>query len=356
MKNKYIAYLHSCWLSHAELTDIFSVETSSEGFYNSLSNGILEKYIKNTNRRGEVLEKYNILKTQYIDSVLEKLWVETIILSDDNYPENLKNIPHTPYVLYVRWSIPKQDMFGVVWSRKISSYGKKVISQIVPEVSNIFPIVSGWAAWCDTCAHKSALDSWNPTVVVVGTWINETYPVSNEKLFNQIVDAWWAVVSIFRVWEPGNPYNFPVRNEIVVWLSRWVLVVEAQVKSWSLITAWLTLDLGKDLFSIPWEITSSWSGGTNMLIKKWEAKCVTESLDILEEYNVLIKQSAHKKELPLLDDIESKIYECISSQDMDIDSLVTHLNIESRVVVMKLSLLELKKIIKKDISWKYILS
>lgn len=355
MKNIYIAYLHSCWLSHIELTDIFSVVSSTEKFYNNLNSESLAKYVRNSDRRGKILENHSKLKTRYIDGVLEKLEVKIIILSDEDYPENLKNIPHTPYILYVRGKIPKEDMFGVVGSRKISSYGKRVISQIVPDVSKIFPIVSGGAAGCDTYAHKSALESWNTTIVVVGTGIDETYPVSNEKLFTQIANAWWAIVSIFRIWEPGNPYNFPVRNEIVVWLSRWILVVEAQRKSGSLITVWLCLDLWKDLFATPGDITSSGSGWTNNLIKKWEAKCVTESLDILEEYDVLIKQSAHKKQLPLLDELESQIYQLISQEECDIDTLVRKIDKESRTIAMKLSLLELKNIIKKDISWKYIL-
>lgn len=247
-------------------------------------------------------------------------------------------------------------MFWVVGSRKITSYGKSVISQIVPDISQVFPIVSGWAAWCDTYAHKSALDTWNTTIVVVGTWIDQTYPVSNEKLFTEIVQSWWAVISIFRIWEPGNPYNFPVRNEVVVWLCRGVLVVEAKKKSGSLITSRLALDLGKDLFSIPWSITSLASTGTNLLIKKGEAKCVTESIDILEEYDVLIKQSSHKDKIPLLDNIETEIYALISSEHIGIDALSYELGYPSNEISMKISLLELRGIIKKDISGKYLLA
>ena len=226
---------------------------------------------------------------------------------------------------------------------------------MVPDISKVFPIVSGWAAGCDTYAHKAALESWSSTVVVVWTGIDETYPVSNQGLFTQIVESGGAVVSIFRVWEPGNPYNFPVRNEIVVWLSRGILVIEAQVKSGSLITAGLSLDLGRDLFAVPWEVTGLGSGGTNNLIKNGEAKCVTCSLDVLEEYDALIKRSLHKHVLPDLDKLEWEIYALISQQDQDIDALSTALHLTSQQVTMKLSLLELKKIIKKDISGKYIL-
>lgn len=355
MNTTYIAYLHACGVSHLELTEIFEDKKDSKGFYKSLSDRILEKYVKNIERRGKILENYAKLKTHYIDEVIVRLWVDIIILHDTRYPESLKNIPHAPFLLYVRGEIPTWDMFWVVGSRKITEYGKKVIAKVVPDISKIFPIVSGWAAWCDSEAHKITLKSWAKTIVVVGTWIDQTYPVSNERLFDEVVEKWWAIVSIFRIWEPGNPYNFPVRNEIVVWLSRWILVVEAKEKSGSLITANLALDLWKDLFSVPWEITSQSSGGTNMLIKKWEAKCVTSSMDILEEYNILIKQSAHKNQLPLLDAMETEIYKHISETDKSIDELVEILWITSSAIGIKISMLELKNIIKKSLSGKYTL-
>jgi len=353
MKNKFIVYLHSCWLSQLELTEIFSVETSAEEFYNSLNEHTLEKYVKNHDRREKIIENYSKLKTVHINTVLEKLNVNVIILWDDNYPENLKNIPHTPFVLYVRWNIPTTDMFGVVGSRKISEYWKKVIHNLVPEISKVFPIVSGWAAGCDSYAHKSSINSWNPTVVVVWTGIDEYYPVSNEKLFHSVVDSGWAVVSIFRIGEPWNPYNFPVRNEIVVWLSKWVLIIEAKEKSWSMITAWLTLDLWKDLYSVPWDIFSSNNAWTNTLIRNWEAKCVTSSIDILEEYNIEVKKSIHKSSLEFSDSIEQCIYESISWAAQNIDSLSDSLEITTQILLPKISMLELKWVIKKDLLWNY---
>ena len=355
-ENMYVAYLHSCGLSQKELTNIFTVEDSAESFFKWLCEERLHNYVNSSLRRKNILEKYSSLNTKNLDSVIEKLWVKVIVLWESEYPESLKNIPHTPYILYVRWNIPTWDMFGVVGARKITSYGKKVIDKIVPDIAKIFPIVSGGAAGCDTEAHKTTLHAWEKTVVVVGTGIDECYPVWNEKLFSQIVQAWGAIISIFRIWEPWNPYNFPVRNEIVVGLSRWILVVEAKEKSGSLITAWLCLDLWKDLFAIPGDITLVNSRGTNTLIKKWEAKSVAESFDILEEYDVLMKQSSHKDQLPLLDELESQIYQLISQEEQDADSLNQKLEISASELMVKISMLELKKLIKKNLAWKYMIA
>lgn len=353
MDKKYIAYLHACGLSQLELTNIFSWDENPRDFFDYLSHENLEKFVSSRDRRGKILENYFQLKTQYIDSVIEKLGVDIIILWESNYPESLKNIPHTPYVLYVRGKIPEWDMFWVVWSRKISEYGKKVIQNIVPDVSRIFPVVSGWAAGCDTYAHRACIDSWNSTVVVVWTGIDQTYPVSNEKLFTSVAESSGAIISIFRIWEPGNPYNFPVRNEIVVWLSRGILVVEAQEKSGSLITAWLALDLWKDLFSVPWDILSPNYIGTNNLIKRWEAKCVLQSADILEEYDIAIKQIKHKDVLVFSDSLEEVIYNSLSTHCANIDLLSQRLGIDTKDLLIKTSLLELKWVIKKDIFWSY---
>lgn len=355
MKEKnYIAYIHACWVSQWELTSIFEKgRENAKIFFEEMSDITLWKYISNQNRRQEILEYYAKLDTKKIDALLEKLEIQLICLWDDNYPQLLKNITHTPYILYVRWTLPESEMFWVVGSRKISSYGSKCIEKIIPELSKVFTIVSGWALGCDSAAHKTTLQHGWKTIVVVGTGIDKTYPASNAKLFEEVILSWGALISIFRLGEPGNPYNFPIRNEIVVWLSKWVLVIEAKEKSWSLITAWLCLDYWKDLFSIPWDITMQNSSGTNKLIKSGEAKCVTESLDILEEYNILVKKQSYSNQIPLLDELESQIFSLVSWESLNIDDLIEILYKNPSEIMMKMSLLELKWIVKKDISGKY---
>lgn len=288
-------------------------------------------------------------------STLEKYSVNLIVRNDKWYPEGLKNIPHSPFILYVRWEIPNGDMFWVVGSRKISPYWKIAIERLVPEISHVFPIVSGGAAGCDSFAHSESLKAQNKTVVVVGTGIDQTYPVSNEKLFDEVANGNGAIISIFRVWEPWNPYNFPVRNEIVVWLSKWILVIEASERSWSLITANLALDMWKDLFSLPWDITRSTSSWTNSLITSWAAKCVSDVSSVLEEYDINVKQSSHKSVLPNLSSQEEEIYKIISIIPIGSDDISEKLLKKPHEINTALSMLELKWLIKKDLSGVYML-
>ena len=179
------------------------------------------------------------------------------------------------------------------------------------------------------------------------------YPAKNAKLFSEIIARWGAVISIFPIGEEAMPYNFPIRNEIVVGLSRWVLVVEAKEKSGSLITAGLCLDMGRDLFSVPWDILKPQHKGTNTLIKKWEAKCVLSAEDILEEYDILLKKSTHSDQLPLLSHMEQAIYTELSSQALSIDELWLALSKSPSELSVSLSLLELKWLICKQISGKF---
>lgn len=112
----------------------------------------------------------------------------------------------------------------------------------------------------------------------------------NSSLFQKALSQNSGILSIFPLGEPGNSYNFPQRNEIISGLSLGTLVVEAGEKSGTLITAQLTLDQGRELFAIPGEIEKQNSLGCNLLIKKGEAKIVTTSEDILEEFSFQVQK------------------------------------------------------------------
>lgn len=354
----YLAYLHTLWLNHSDFFEIFeNSDISPKYVFENMSEELLVKYISSADKREKILEKYKKINIVKLQKILTSLKVQIITVQDTDFPESLKQIPHCPYLLYVRGNLPKWDAFGVVGSRSISSYGKKCIAKLIPDLTKVFTIVSGGALGCDTEAHKVAMQSWGKTIIVTGTGIEQTYPIKNTAVFEEIIekDA-GAIVSIFPLGEEPMPYNFPIRNEIVVGFSKGVLVVEAKEKSGSLITAGLCLDMWRDLFAVPWDITLPGSSGTNMLIKQGSAKCVTESMDILEEYNLLVKSSAHKPQLPLLDGVESQLYMALTQEECTVNFLVEKLQIHTGEVMWKLALLELKGLVKKNITWKYTLT
>ena len=352
----YLALLHSLGISQKKLRIIFGEnllgrEESYKEFYEKLDYKVLASFWVRKNEIENVLKRKQTVKLEFIQKKLEARSVKIITLRDMEYPKELKNISNSPYIIYVRGKLPEWPKIAVVGARKISSYGKKVIEHIVPEVSRYFPIVSGWAFGCDTCAHDETLKSWNTTISVVGTSICEDYPTGNKKMYDEIVEKGWAVLSIFPVGVPGNAYNFPIRNEIVAGLSVWILVVEAKHRSGSLITAKLALDLWKDLFAIPWEIFKSNSAGCNDLIRNGEAKPVSESAHILEEYNCknIVQDSLEKSQekMSFDSDIEEKIYNALLLEALSSDDLAQKLEIDISTLAFSLSMLEIKGLIRK---------
>ncbi len=353
---KYLALLHNIWISQNKLNSIFENNSCYEDFYNNISFETLKKAGIRENQIAFILEQRQKFDLKYIEKQLKKRNSRIITKFDLDFPENLKNIPNSPYLLYVRWVLDNSPSFAVVGSRKITSYWKSVIEKIVPELSAYFVIISWGAYGCDTEAHKSTLKAWNKTIAFVWTWINIDYPVWNEKFYDEIVEKWWAVVSVFPFEEVWNPYNFPIRNELVAWISSWVLLVEAQEKSWSLITAQLALDLWKDLFAIPWDIFRSNSSWTNKLISTWQAKLVTNVFDILSEYNF---KKEEKKEESLVtkikfdNELDKKIYDILILEALSSNDICKKLNLDISAVSFRLSMMEISWIIKSSLWWKY---
>ena len=354
----YLACLHSIWISHKKFYSIFcdnlfKIEKNYKKFYEELNQETLLNFSFKESEIKNILKRKKDLNVNFIKQKLEERNVEIIINYEEEYPVELKNIASSPYFIYIRWKIPKWPKIAVVGSRNITSYWKKVIEKIVPDISRYFTIVSWWAYGVDTESHIKTMQAWNKTIAVIGTSISEDYPTWNKKMYDDIIKNNWAIISIFPIWVPGNSYNFPIRNEIVAGLSSWVIIVEAREKSGSLITAKLALDLWKDLFAVPGEIFKNNSIGCNNLIKVWEAKLVNSSMDILEEYNFSkTKKQEEKQKIIFQDELEEKIYNALLLESYTADELVKKFKLDISTISFKLSMLEINWLIKKTLWWK----
>lgn len=350
----YLAFLHYIWISQKKLGLIFENNENYEEVLINLNYAFLKRYKIREDYIKNILERKNTKNIDLIEKKLIERNVKLITINDTGYPRSLREISNPPFLLYLRWKLDNSPKIAIVWARNITQYWKNVISKIVPELSSYFTIVSWGAAWCDTWAHNETLNISNITIAVIGTWIDNDYPVPNTRMYNEIVEKGWAVISIFPIWEVWNPYNFPVRNEIVAWLSVWTIVVEAKQRSWSLITAQLTLDLGRDLFAIPWDIFKWNSAGCNNLIKTGQAKMVVKLEDVLEEYNCANgKNNIDKTWIKFDDEIEKDIYNILLLESLSIDELSKKLKLDTKTLSFKLSFMEIKQFVKKIWWWKY---
>lgn len=193
-----------------------------------------------------------------------------IIDYDDNrYPKRLKEIINPPAVLYVDGDLPDMDnlaVIGVVGTRRASDYAIKVTHIMSRGATDAgLLIVSGGALGVDTAAHKGALMAGGKTVAVLGCGLGTSYLNENKSLRDTIKHN-GALVTEYPPFTRASRTTFPMRNRIISGLSVGVLVVEAGVKSGSLITANFALEQGRDVFAIPASVLSLDFAGTNKLI------------------------------------------------------------------------------------------
>jgi DNA processing protein len=220
-----------------------------------------------------------------------------VVLGDPAYPTSLLTIEDPPLMLYLlgdaQFMSPGlanslSQSIAVVGSRNPTPQGAANARHFSKAMADAgLTVVSGLALGVDTAAHEGALDSATPgdprlaTVAVVGTGLDRVYPKENRALAHRIAQH-GLLISEYPLGTPPLPSNFPKRNRIIAGLAQGTLVVEAALKSGSLITARLTAEQGKEVFAIPGSIHSTQARGCHALIKQG-AKLVESAQDVLEE-------------------------------------------------------------------------
>ena len=219
-----------------------------------------------------------------------------LALGDACYPLSLLQIEDPPLLLYAmaspdiwqtQWLASSVDRcIAVVGSRNPTPQGGQNARHFARTLAqNGLTIVSGLALGVDGAAHEGALDGADPaqcaTIAVVGTGLDRVYPKQHHDLARRIAQH-GILLSEYALGTAAMPANFPKRNRIIAGLARGTLVVEAALRSGSLITARLAAEQGKDVFAIPGSIHSTQARGCHALIRQG-AKLVESAEDILEE-------------------------------------------------------------------------
>lgn len=200
------------------------------------------------------------------------------------YPERLRQIPDPPIVLWIRGCVQALDApaVAIVGSRTATPTGISVATRLGRELSAAgLVVVSGLARGVDAAAHRGALDGSGRTVAVLGSGADVIYPAEHASLARQILER-GAIVSELAPGTPPRPGHFPLRNRIISGLARAVVVVEASLKSGSLITAKAALEQGRDVLAVPGNVISGRHRGCHALIKDG-ARLVETVEDVLDE-------------------------------------------------------------------------
>lgn len=284
--------------------------------------------------------------------------IRVITLKDKDYPQNLKNIPDPPPVLYVKGDLTKEDnqAIAIVGSRRASIYGIFCAQKFAAGLAELgITIVSGMARGIDTASHRAALKARGRTIAVLGSGLANIYPAENKELFNEIVNN-GAVISEFPMLTKPLAYNFPRRNRIISGLSLGVVVVEAARNSGALITANSALEQGREVFAVPGKVDSANSQGVNELIKQG-AKLTTSIEDILEEIDLKLKDNLRESRRGLpkpaktvqkqLSAEENLLLGLIDKSPRHIEEIIAESKLEVSRVMADLMQLEMRHIIRQ---------
>lgn len=210
--------------------------------------------------------------------------------SDDRYPDMLRTLVNPPLFLLGigNPNLLTRTGVAVVGSRSPTHSGGEIAESLSAGISDQgLTIVSGLARGIDGRAHKGGLQGVGRTTAVVATGVDICYPKRHQALRQRIIDEGGCVISEFWLGMPPRKHQFPQRNRIIAALSSVTLVVEANIRSGSLITANLAADMGRDVMAVPGSIRNPLAEGCHHLIQQG-AKLVTTVNDVVEEIQPVV--------------------------------------------------------------------
>lgn len=275
-------------------------------------------------------------------------------LTPKKFPKRLLEIPDPPEKLYLKGELPpeKYKYLCVVGSRKYSEYGKQAVEKLISGLRG-YPIVivSGLALGIDSIAHRAALDADLKTIAVPGSGLdpNVLYPASHRQLAEKIVASGSCLLSEFEPDFRPTAYSFPQRNRIMAGLSDAVLIVEAELRSGTLITSKFATEYNRDVLTIPGSIFSRTSAGPHMLLRLG-ATPVTSSMELLEALG--FESLANNLNLAPRSYVdcssEEKKVIALLSEPKPRDELIRALGIGARDATILLSMMEIRGLIKES--------
>ena len=262
--------------------------------------------------------------------------------ADSEYPQTLLQTADPPPLLYVkgRLELLQQQALAIVGSRHATPQGAKDAESFAHALSDAgYTIVSGLALGIDAAAHRGGLLGRGSTVAVVGTGLDIVYPARNRELAHRLAEQ-GAIISEFPLTTPSLAQNFPRRNRIISGLARGVLVVEAALKSGSLITARLAAEQGREVFAMPGTIHSPLAKGCHSLLKQG-AKLVESAQDILEELGHFSLASTRSPETTEKSGEHEEFLRQLGARPCGVDTLVSRTGLTAERVCAILLELEL---------------
>ena len=275
--------------------------------------------------------------------------IQVINLGDERYPYLLSEVKSPPACLYLLGSVSvlaQRDLVAVVGTRNISDYGIRVLHEIIPPLVKAGAvIVSGLAYGVDALSQQLALKHGGQCIAVLGSGLDTIYPRENTPLAREIVSNGGALVSELPVGTMPLAQHFPARNRIISGLAKATLVIEAQEKSGSLITANFALKQKRKVLAVPGSIFNPNQKGTNQLVNEGAVPILSVS-GLLEHLNLNGENDAlQDRSISFATPEEKLIYE-ILQEAHNLEEISRSTNLSATAISRTISLMELNGLIK----------
>ncbi|PMC38424.1 DNA-protecting protein DprA [Bacillus sp. UMB0899] len=286
MNKRLFLLAHCKGVSQQILRKMMKVDPTLELFFH-LKDHEWEAYFQlNKERIKAIKEEYHSMSFIELEKQYKKDNIMFLSLYDQAYPPLLKEISDPPPFLFYKGDIAlshSAQIISVVGTRNPNHYGKSALNFIIkPLIVNNWVIVSGLANGIDAMAHTLSINQKGKTIAVIAGGFYHLYPKQNQTLAEQIMTS-HLILSEHAPSTPPQRWHFPMRNRIISGLSKGTIIIQAQKRSGSLITAQQALDQNREVFAVPGSIFDEYSGGTNDLIQNG-AKLVQDVSHIIEEF------------------------------------------------------------------------
>ena len=275
-------------------------------------------------------------------------------LQKKEFPKALLEIPQPPEQLFIIGELPKEELIylSIVGSRKFSLYGKEVCEKIIAGLKGYpIAIVSGFAMGIDTIAHKKAIEVGLKTLVFPGSGLSDEamYPKTNVSFIKKVIESGGCLISEFEPDFKATHWSFPMRNRLMAGISKAVLIIEAEERSGTLITARLATEYNRDVLVVPGSIFSPNAKGVNRLIREG-ATPITCPKDVLEALGFAEEKEEEKQAKLFLDlSKEEMLIMNLLREPMPRDELTRALKMPIQNANALISVMEIKNLIKEEL-------
>jgi DNA processing protein len=318
--------------------------------YTSLDEGIDDKFLLLGSFKDKWLQAldFGVIqeKSKELAIACEAENISYLSIDQKDYPKSLLALYNPPVGIFYKGNLAALDnryKITVVGSRSVGNLAEIMLNTILrPALSPDITIVSGLAYGIDTLAHKLSVQAGHQAIAIIGSGLDQEsfYPKQNLPLSEQILSDGGLIISEYGPQVKPSKFTFPARNRLLAAISNFTLVVQASLKSGTLITAAAARDMGKTVATFPVSPFETSFAGNLQLIKDG-ANLLTESQDIIDILG--INQMLHNQEVTKTfgSELEAKVYKELDLNPVSIDDLQLQLNMDLTSLQMHLTMLEM---------------